>query len=127
MPAKATRIISTAIVGNDSAYRLSENRRRQIYTERNIMKLHLLCALLVVLVTAGCASSPWGQAQSGGAVYHYTKTSDGCEISITSARELLGVSVDVSDDCHVTVKAENVDGANALGVIEGLTKRIPLP
>ena len=88
--------------------------------------MKILCALLVVFLP-GCATSPWGSAQSGGAVYHYEKTGGDCIIDITSARELLGVSVDVGDDCHVTVKADNADGATALGVIEGLTQRIPIP
>ena len=74
------------------------------------MKQTLAVALLTLLLgLAGCASyAPGGKqsATAGKAVYHYKKTADTCEVTITSAREPQGLDAQVDENCAVTVSAD---------------------
>lgn len=72
----------------------------------------------LVLMTSGCASfSPDGSQSAGGpgqATYHYKRTPEGgCEVIITSAREVPGLEASVDENCAVTVKAEALTGLEA--------------
>lgn len=85
-----------------------------------------LILLPVMLAIAGCATSPFGTATSGGANYSYSKTADGdCSVTINSAREIAGATLSISNDCGVTVSADSANGAAALGVISNLVNKIP--
>jgi len=85
------------------------------------MKYLLLSSILVL---TGCATSPWGTATSGGANYSYTKTKDGCMITINSARDIAGGSITIGNDCSVSVSAAQAGGAKALDVINQLVGKI---
>lgn len=79
-------------------------------------------ALAVALVLAfagltGCAISPYGSAASGGANYTYSKTPDGCSITINSAREVSGAALEIGNDCSVSVTADSTSGSRAIEVI----------
>lgn len=79
---------------------------------------------LIAISLTGCATSPYGTATSGGANYSYTKTADGCQITINSAREIAGANLQITKDCSVTVSAEQADGNQAMGVISELVGKI---
>jgi len=83
--------------------------------------------LLIFPFLFGCATDQWGsKVTPGAAVYSYTKTADGCDIRITSAREVAGGNVLIDDSCSLTVEAEKVDGAGGWSSIIGaLINRIP--
>lgn len=90
------------------------------------MKLAILA--LTVLLSGCAATSQWGEAKSGGAVYSYTHTVDGesCAINITSAREVLDVDVEVGSDCTITTTTNHGAAAtDVIGVIGGLVRRLP--
>ena len=87
--------------------------------------IRAILTIVILSAISGCATSPFGTAGAGGAVYRYSNTSDGgCSIEISSSRELVGVSVQVQD-CDVTVSADKTDGAKAMDVIDSLVKRLP--
>jgi hypothetical protein len=86
-------------------------------------------ALVGVLFLSGCASfSPDGTQSAGGgqAVYHYKKTADTCEVTITSGRELSDVSAGVDKNCAVDFGAKALTGQemqmDMLGIISTLVK-----
>lgn len=91
------------------------------------MKLAILAVSTLFL--AGCAAtSQWGEAKTGGAVYSYSHTANGetCDINITSAREVIGVDVSVASDCTITTTTNHSSSAqDVIGVIGGLVNRIP--
>ena len=86
--------------------------------------------LFIVLLTAtsllgGCATSPWGEATSGGAVYRYEKTQEGCTLTMTTARDVAAGGDVLIDDCNVTVTVEGMSGSNtALAVIQSLVHQL---
>ncbi len=81
--------------------------------------------LIPILLITGCASSPWGTATSGGANYSYTKTAEGCNITINSARDVAGGNLTIGENCSVSVTAENAGGAGkAIDVIGSLVDKI---
>lgn len=89
------------------------------------MRLFPIGVILVSL--SGCASFDPGGAQNAGAgaAYHYAKTADGCEITITSVREFpAGFQADVGSDCEVSVSTESVTGSALFGK---LVDKIPSP
>ncbi len=81
--------------------------------------------LLIPILLTGCASSPWGTATSGGANYSYTKTAEGCNITINSARDVAGGNLTIGEDCSVSVTADTAGGAGkAIDVIGSLVGKI---
>lgn len=72
------------------------------------------CVLLIsCLVISGCTTtSKWGdEANTGGAVYDYSKTvtPDGattCSARATSAREILGASLSIDENCAFEAKVD---------------------
>jgi hypothetical protein len=85
--------------------------------------------LMVALLLSGCAKSPLGSAQAGGAVYQYKKidkTGASCEISITSAREVGEGTVKIGDDCAMSTEVSELGGSDeAYRVIESLVNKLP--
>lgn len=74
------------------------------------MKIFL--SLLAVLLLAGCATQGDQTAPAGTAAYHYKKTtkSGSCEMTITSARDIAGITATVDRNCAVTISAEKLTG-----------------
>lgn len=87
--------------------------------------------LLTVIGLSGCAAtSQWGEAKTGGAVYSYQHNNgqETCAINITSAREVLGVDVEVLPDCTIkTTTQSSGNVTDVIGVIGGLVNRLPAP
>lgn len=94
------------------------------------MMIRLLFLSSIVFLTGCAATSQWGEAKTGGAVYVYSHT-DGdrtCNINGTSAREVEGVEIEIQSDC--TMKITTVTSTpmtDMLGVIGGLVNRLPAP
>lgn len=76
-----------------------------------------IIALLLSVMLTGCALSPYGAASSGGANYTYSKTAEGCSITINSARDVSGVDLLIDEDCSVAVTANSAGGDKAIEVI----------
>lgn len=91
--------------------------------------IKLLALFGLGLLLTGCgASSPWGEANTGGAVYNYVSTEGNktCRINGTSAREVSNVEIVITDDCGMKVTADNSTPiGDALGAINGLVDRLP--
>ena len=90
----------------------------------------IMLALLLSGIT-GCASFDADSGQRAGpgqAVYHYRKSAEGCEVVITSAREVPGIEARVDENCAVTVKAEALSGEKLqlkmMGTINMLSGRL---
>lgn len=70
-------------------------------------------ALLLSFFIVGCASFSSDGEQSAGpgqAVYHYKKTADSCEVTVTSAKDILDLNLGIDENCAVKAKAEAVSG-----------------
>lgn len=83
------------------------------------MRAYVIIALflLLAIVLEGCAYGPNGAATSGGANYSYSKTPDGCSVTINSAREIAGADLLIGPDCSVAVTADSAGGDKAVEVI----------
>ncbi|MBW1672138.1 MAG: hypothetical protein JRJ45_00580 [Deltaproteobacteria bacterium] len=84
------------------------------------------------LVLSACESiSPYGEAHTGGAVYHYENTvsPDGvksCTVNGTTAKEVPGVKVKITSDCELEVEAGGSSPVgDAFEAINGLVERLP--
>lgn len=82
----------------------------------------LLLVFLSLLTLSGCATGPLGTSTSGGANYVYANGD--CQIGVNSARELIGVSVEITENCALKVTAEDA-GSEAMDVINGLVEKLP--
>lgn len=78
--------------------------------------MKLIFAIMLATLS-GCALSPYGAVSSGGANYTYSKTAEGCSITINSARDVSGVDLMIEEDCSVSVTANNAGGDKAIEVI----------
>ena len=89
----------------------------------------LTTILVAYLLLAGCgASSPWGEANTGSAVYNYVSTegNTSCRVNGTSAKEVSNVEITITKDCALKVSAENsTPVGNAFEAINGLVDRLP--
>ena len=83
------------------------------------------CLLFFTTLLSGCATSMWGDAGAGGAVYVYEKTGDDCTLTITSGREVSGGGDILIDSCNVTVQVEKMGGSDtALATIQSLVHQL---
>lgn len=75
-----------------------------------------LIPILLAALLSGCATSPWGDVNSGGAVYDYTRTApDGSriEIHITSSREVGEAALVIDKDGGLSTEASTLGGTDA--------------
>lgn len=93
------------------------------------MRIKPLIALMTVILGGCSATSQFGKAETGGAVYtykHTAATGEMCDISITSAREVINVDVEVTSDCKIkTTTNSPANAASVISVIGGLVERLP--
>lgn len=80
----------------------------------------------------GCESlSPYGEAHTGGAVYHYENTvsADGvkkCLVNGTTAKEVPGVEIEITDTCGLKVHAAGSSPVgDAFGAIRTMADKMP--
>ena len=84
--------------------------------------------IFAALILSGCATSPWGKASGGSAVYEYSRVNaDGstCTLRITSARTVAGGDIEVGPNCELKSKADDAGGAyNALEEISNIASEV---
>lgn len=88
-----------------------------------------LVTVTALSILSGCASSEFGRAGAGGAVYEYNHTeADGssCGIRITSAREVGKGTVRIANDCSISTDVDSLGGVDgAYEVIKSLVTKLP--
>jgi len=88
-----------------------------------------LFIIVAIIILGGCsAKSQWGEADAGGAIYNYSHTdgSTSCTINGTSAREIGGLDIEITEGCGMKINASpSTPVGDAFGAINGLVERLP--
>ena len=64
-------------------------------------------------------------ALSGCAQYTYSRTADGCEVTVYSMRAVSGGALNIGADCELQAGVDEASGSQALQAINGLLDRMP--
>lgn len=86
------------------------------------MSINTILLLAALLLLTGCATGADGRfVGAGGGSYEYNRTlPDGsaCKVSVISGRDVQGAVLQIDQNCAVTSKVDDTQGAvKALGVI----------
>lgn len=83
--------------------------------------MHAL-VMVALLVLSGCAVSQFGGVASGGALYSYSRTKDGCNVGVSSAREVSDIDLNIDKDCSLSISIGSTKGDQAAEILDRITK-----